>query len=292
MSLKNVGGLISGLRHTTFLSFTLIAFFLIGCGGSEEVTSEATNPQETGKPLGAAVEQEKPKEAKPMEQALTNFIGPDTEKTAEAPKPAAVQPAQLAQYEKQIDDLRTENTGLKQKVTKLEQENRGINARISDAEAKYLAEKSRADKAEETAKSALSAPKVGEEKAVEKSAPVTPSTYEASLKAFNARKYDVAAKGFKSIVDDGSDTELAGRAKYWLGESYFAQKKYNDALPLFQAVLKSKTSEKKADAQFMIAQTYERLGEKVKAKTAYEKVVKDYPMSKNVKRAKERWARL
>ena len=42
----------------------------------------------------------------------------------------------------------------------------------------------------------------------------------------------------------------------------------------------------------MIAQTYERLGDKIKAKAAYEKVVKDYPMSKNVKRAKARWANL
>jgi len=291
MSLKNVGGLNSGLRHTTFVFLTLFAFLLIGCGGSEEVTSEAPATQDMGKPLGT-VEQPKPKENKPMEQALTNFIGPDTEKTAEVAKPTAAQTMQLAQYEKQIDDLRTENTGLKQKIAKLEQENRGINARISDAEAKYLAEKSRADKAEDLAKNAVAAPKVGEEKPVEKTGPVSSSTYDVSLKAFNARKYDVAAKGFKSIVDDGSNAELAGRAKYWLGETYFAQKKYNDALTLFEAILKSKTSEKKADAQFMIAQTYERLGEKVKAKTAYEKVVKDYPMSKNVKRAKERWARL
>ncbi len=291
MSLKNVDGLILGLRHTTFVFLILFAFFLVGCGGSEEVTSEVPATQETGKPLGTE-EQEKPKEIKPMEQALTNFIGPDTGRIAEAPKPAAIQPNQLAQYEKQIDDLRTENTGLKQKVAKLEQENRGINARISDAEAKYLAEKSRADKAEEMAKNVAAAPKVAETSAAEKSGPVTSSTYDVSLKAFNARKYDVAAKGFKSIADDGSNTDLSVRAKYWLGETYFAQKKYTDALPLFQVVLKSKTSEKKADAQFMIAQTYERLGDKGKAKAAYEKVVKDYPMSKNVKRAKERWAKL
>ena len=249
--------------------------------------NETPNPQETAKPAQAA-EQEKPKEVKPMEQALTNFIGPDTEKTVEAPKPAAVTPAQISQYEKQIEDLRTENTGLKQKNAKLEQENRGINARISDAEAKYAAEKLRADKAEELAKNAVQAPKVVEEKP----AAVSASTYDDALKAFKSRKYDVAAKGFKAIVDGGSNADLTNRAKYWLGETYFAQKKYNEALPLFQESLKLKNSEKKADAQFMIAQTYERLGNKVKAKAAYEKVVKNYPMSKNVKRAKERWAKL
>jgi tol-pal system protein YbgF len=290
MSLKNVGGLKSGLEHILFVFFTLVAFLLVGCGGSEEATTETPNPQETAKPLGT-IEQEKPKEGKPMEQALTNFIGVDTEKVVEAPKP--IVPAQLAQYEKQIDDLRTENTGLKQKTVKLEQENRGINARISEAEAKYAAEKLRADKAEELAKNAVQTPIVAEEKpAAEKSASGSTSTYDDALKAFNARKYDVASKGFKAVIDGGSNADMTSRAKYWLGESYFAQKKYKEALPLFQETLKHKNSEKKPDAQFMIAQTYERLGDKVKAKAAYEKVVKDYPMSKNVKRAKDRWAKL
>jgi tol-pal system protein YbgF len=292
MSLKNVGGLNSGLRHMLFVFLTLVAFLLVGCGGSEEVTTETPNSQEAAKPLGTA-EQEKPKEVKPMDQALTNFIGADTEKVVTAPKPAAIEPAQLAQYEKQIEDLRTENTGLKQKNVKLEQENRGINARISEAEAKYAAEKLRADKAEELAKNAVQTPKVIEEKpAEEMTASGSSSAYDAALKAFNARKYDLAAKGFKAVVESGSSAAVTGRAKYWLGESYFAQKKYKDALPLFQETLKLKNSEKKADAQFMIAQTYERLGDKVKAKAAYEKVVKDYPMSKNVKRAKARWANL
>jgi tol-pal system protein YbgF len=292
MSLKNVGSLISGLRHSLLVFLTLIAFLLIGCGGSEEATMETPMPQDNTKPLGT-VEEEKSQEVKPMEQALTNFIGADTEKVVVAPKPAAVAPALLAQYEKQIEDLRTENTGLKQKIVKLEQENRGINARISEVEAKYAAEKLRADKAEEVAKNAIQAPKVVEEKpVVEITTSGAVSAYDAALKAFNARKYDVAAKGFKALVDGGGNADVAGRAKYWLGESYFAQKKYKEALPLFQETLKMKNSEKKADAQFMIAQTFERLGDKVKAKAAYEKVVKDYPMSKNVKRAKARWANL
>ena len=290
MSLKNVGGLKFGLVYSMIVFFTLVAFLLVGCGGSEEVTTETTNPQETAKPLGTT-EQQKPKEVKPMDQALTNFIGVDTEKVVEAPKPAAVAPAQLAQYEKQIEDLRTENTGLKQKTVKLEQENRGINARISEVEAKYAAEKIRADKAEELAKNTVQTP-AEEKPVVEKTAAGSSSAYDVALKAFNARKYDVAAKGFKAIIDDGSNADLTHRAKYWLGESYFAQKKYKEALPLFQETIKHKNSEKKADAQFMIAQTYERLGDKIKAKAAYEKVVKDYPMSKNVKRAKARWANL
>jgi TolA-binding protein len=291
MSLKNICGLNSGLRHSLFVFVSLIAFLLVGCGGSEESTMESPKSQEAAKPT-AAVEQ--PKEAKPMDQALTSFVGADTEKVVEAPaKPAVVATVPLSQYEKQIEDLRTENTGLKQKIAKLEQENRGTNARVSEIEAKYAAEKIRADRAEELAKNAVQAPKVVEvTPAPEKAAPVSASSYDDALKAFNSRKYETAAKGFKAVIDGGSNADITSRAKYWLGESFFAQKKYNDALPLFHEAVKAKNSEKKADAQFMIAQTYDRLGSKVKAKAAYEKVVKDYPMSKNVKRAKARWAQL
>jgi len=289
MSLNTVGGHKPGFERILFLVISLVAFLLIGCGGSEETTMETTTPQDTATPLGT-VEQAKPNEVKPMEEALTNFIGVDTEKVVEAPKPAVVPPAQLLQYEKQIEDLRIENTNLRQKALALEQENRGINARISDAEARYAAEKLRADKAEESAKSTVQMPKPVVE--VISAGPVSSSTYDDALRAFNSRKYDAAAKGFKAIVDDGSNASITARAKYWLGETYFAQKKYKDALPLFEATLKVKNSEKKADAQFMLAQTYDRLGNKAKAKAAYEKVVKDYPMSKNVKSAKARWAKL
>jgi len=287
MSLKNVGGLNSGLTYTWFVFLSLVAFLLVGCGGSEEATMQTPNPQDTTTKSLGTVEQQKPKEVKPMEEALTNFIGPDAGKVVEMPKPAVVVPGQLSQYEKQIEDLRTENTDLKQKNAKLEQENRGINARISDAEAKYAAEKLRADNAEESTKNTVQAPRVIEEK----SAPVSTSTYDVALKAFNSHNYAAAAKGFEAI-GRGTNDDLAKRATYWLGETYFAQKKYKEALPLFQETLKFKHSEKKADAQFMIGQTYERLGDKVNAKAAYEKVVKNYPMSKNVKRAKARWANL
>jgi tol-pal system protein YbgF len=294
MSLKTLSGIHFCLRQTWFVVLVLSAFLLVGCGGSEEATTEESQVQQA-KPLGT-VEQEKPTEEKPMDQALTSFVGNDTEKPGEVSKSDASTSTQLAQYEKQIGDLRTENTSLKQKMLKLEQENRGINARMSDVEARYAAEKSRAD---ELAKGVAVTPQVAaEEKAP---APImtkfpsssgSMSTYEDALKAFNSRKYDDASKGFKAIVNSGANDDLTNRAKYWLGESYFAKKKYKEALPLFQDVLKFKNSEKKADAQFMVAQTYEHLGSKSKAKEAYEKVVKDYPMSKNIKRAKERWAKL
>jgi len=312
MSLKNFNDVYSYLRHTWFIYLVLSALLLIGCGEVEETVMEEPQPQEEVIPLEKVseetpkvseetpkVSEETPKNEKPMDQALTSFVGSDTEKPVEAPKPVPATPTQLAQYERQIEDLRTENTGLKEKIVKLDQENRGINARMTEVETKYAAEKLRADKADELAKNAALAPKTVEvsqrQSLVDRhvsSTSVSMSSYEDALKAFNSRRYDDAADGLKAIIASGDNDDLTNRAKYWLGESYFAKKKYKEALPFFQDALKFKHSEKKADAQFMIAQTYERLGNKTKAKEAYEKVVKDYPMSRNVKLAKERWAKL
>jgi tol-pal system protein YbgF len=283
MGLKKISALNSNLRQIWFVSFVLCSFILAGCGGGEEATTESPEPA-AAKPT-ATVDQDKP-----MDQALTNFIGSDSDRSSEpAPSPAVIQPAQVASYEKQVEELRTENTGLKQKIVKLEQENRDVTARLSEVEAKYSAEKMHSERptgglVPAPVVAVPSIPAEAEEKAVE----VSGITYDDALQAFRTKRYDAAARGFKAIVQNETDEDLVKRSTYWLGETYFAMKKYKEALPLFLDVMNKKGSEKKADAQFMLAQTYDRLGSKAKAKAAYEKVVKNYPMSKNVKRAKER----
>jgi TolA-binding protein len=281
-----------GIKILLSVFFLFYGFLLTGCGEVDEITKqEAQQQTATVAPAPAPqAEQEQPKAVKPMDQVLTNFIGEDAGQYAEvAPQPSpAMSPTQMAQYEKQIEEFRTENTTLKQKVVKLEQENRSLNAQIAEVEAKFTTEKLRADKAEDLVKGAVPVPKIVEEKTEEVS---SGSAYDDALNAFRSKKFSLAAKKFKAIMDAGADDAVTNRSTYWLGETYFAQKKYKQALPLFQKVLK-KGADKKADAQFMIAQSYDRLGQRSKAKAAYEKVVKNYPMSRNVKRAKARWAKL
>jgi TolA-binding protein len=287
MSLKNLSGTYKS-KNSLFILFILFSFLLAGCGEVEEVTGEEKSPQ-----VAAAVPappSEQPKaELSPMDEVLYNFVGEVEQLPEASPKQASsLSPTQLAEYEKQINELRTENTDLKQKVVKFEQENRGINARIAEIEAKYATEKMRADKADELTKLGPQLPKVVEEQPDE---PVV-SSYDEALKAYRAKNFAEAAKRFKAVAASTSNSKERIRARYWLGESYYAQRKYKSALPLFQEVLKAKGSEKKADAQYMLAQTYDRLGNKARAKSEYEKVVKKYPMSRNVKKAKKRWAQL
>jgi tol-pal system protein YbgF len=236
-----------------------------------------------------------------MDQALTNFVGEKpAEKKVEPPKPepakvepapAPVQTMQPTEADKQMDELRTENTALKQKIVKLEQDGQVLNSRLNENEAKLAAEKERADKAEDALKNAAKVAPVAP--VVETQAPAPASgTYDDALKAFHDKKYDQAAQMFKSLLTSGIPENLADNCTYWIGESKFARKQYKGAMADFQSVLTYKNSEKKADAEFMIGQCLERTGKKVEAKAAYERVVKEYPMSDLVKKAKARWAKL
>jgi tol-pal system protein YbgF len=281
MGLNNLISSSSLRRHSWFIILVLFIFLLAGCGESEEAVNEESQAQ------GVKQEAKVVKEENASDQALTNFIGAETDQSEAQSKASTLSPTQ---YEKQIENLRTENTSLKQNIVKLEQENRTINARLTEIGAKYTSEKFRADSSEMLVKSPIKTLRnTSDDEGI---LPPSQSTYDNAMDAFRARRYDSAVRGFKAVVDGGGEDELVSRSKYWLGEAYFAQKNYKEALPLFEDVLKIKNSEKKADAQFMIARSYENLGSKAKAKAAYEKVVKNYPMSKNVKTAKARWAKL
>jgi len=296
MGLENYNKVVNEFKHSWFLFSVITAFVLVGCGGSEQATTDQQEPAAVQPAPASETTQpkEKPKEENSADNALTSFVGSDELKADSVPSapPAAAAPAepsQLAQYEKQIGDLRTENTSIKQRNVKLEVDNRLLTARLNDTEAKMAAEKDRADKAESSVKAVVVAPNPEEAAA---STVATPKSYDEALKAFQAHKYDEALSGFQAVASSGENADLVGNAKYWIGETHFAKKNYKSALEDFQGVLKLKKSVKKGDAQFMIGQTYEHLGNKAKAKAAYEKVVKEYPMNRNVKRAKQRWAKL
>jgi len=127
-------------------------------------------------------------------------------------------------------------------------------------------------------------------------APQPPSqptaTYEGAQKAFGEKKYDDAIQMFQALLDGGVPEDVADNCHYWIGESYFGKKEFKEAVKHLEMVFQYKTSEKKGDAYYMLGRSYEMMGDKAKAKESYEKVVKDYPTNNNVKKAKERWGRL
>ncbi|MBI2618658.1 MAG: tetratricopeptide repeat protein [Ignavibacteriales bacterium] len=298
MVLNSMTGTWNAALRFIFAWFVVGSLALAGCATSEETTMEDEEFEEA--PLADEQNAQEPakEEESADQQALTSFIGTAPKK--EEPKPErkpvegpVVTPA-IPPSTSPIEELRTENTSLKQKVVKLEQDVRTLSARMTDTEAKYLAEKERADKAEDAAKTAAQSAVISARGArvTEPVSGASMGTYEDALKTFNSRQYDAAVTKFERLLSEGVAPEWEDNCHYWLGESNFGKKSYAEAAKHFEKVFDYPKSEKLADAQFMLAQSYDRMGQKAKAKAAYERVVKDFPTSNNVQRAKERWARL
>ena len=219
---------------------------------------------------------------------------------------------QLADKDRQIDSMRTENTGVRQRMIKMEQDNKNLEARLSESEMKVMTERDRADKAEaalrstaaakpsqpvkETSKEAskVGAKEVPKEGAKEapKSSPEASGSYQEAVEWVKARKFDEAIAKFESLLKGGIGNDLADNCHYWLGEANYAKKQYQQAIQHLEMVMNYQKSEKTGDAHYMMGQCYERLGDKAKAKAEYETLVKDFPTNAKVQTAKERAAKL
>ena len=124
-------------------------------------------------------------------------------------------------------------------------------------------------------------------------APAASSTmqepYGTALGTFNDNNFETALTQFQSLEKDDPNGVYASNYKYWEGECYYAEKRYNMALQTFGTTLSQfPNSAKAAAAQFKIGECYEKLNIPSSARQAYERVIADYPSSEYKARAQSR----
>lgn len=298
------------LRYLPLLGIVAILTFSLGfygCAGGEEMTAE----EEQGVSIGEEPADQAPKEVqKPSEEdaALSAFIGEKKEEPKPQPQPdqqfVAPTPAPVTADAGRLDALEQENRGLTARLAQLEQKLMEEKERADRETIRADAERERAQKYETTLKAvaqtpaesaAVATPETAEAAPKPEVAAVSPSLeeYGNALTLFNSKDYDASMAKLEGMLKSGGiDPNYEDNVEYWLGETYYAKRMYKDAVAQFEKVLKFAKSEKLADANFMIAQCHQRLGDKKAAKAAYETVVKDFPSSPKAKTAKQRWAQL
>ena len=85
--------------------------------------------------------------------------------------------------------------------------------------------------------------------------------------------------------------ELAPNAQYWLGETWYAEKKWNDAIVEFQKVLKEyKASDKVPDALLKIGMSFQAQGDCQNATLFFDEVTQGHRASSAAKTAREKAA--
>lgn len=119
--------------------------------------------------------------------------------------------------------------------------------------------------------------------------------YKDALILLKNGEYDQAEQSFRSFLSDYGDHDLAPNARYWLGESFYARKFYQQAVIQFGESYESDPQGVKAvDNLLKLALSLNLMGETSAACRALEQVVKLFPNANDaiLKKQKKEYQRL
>jgi TolA-binding protein len=112
--------------------------------------------------------------------------------------------------------------------------------------------------------------------------------YEQGWALQNLEQFDEALKRYEAVIGR-TGQEVAAKARFMIGEIYFAQKKYSDAVINFSRVVSGyEYPEWKKKAMFEMARCLELQEKKGAAKKVYQDLIAKFPDSDEAKSAKER----
>lgn len=109
--------------------------------------------------------------------------------------------------------------------------------------------------------------------------------YDEAIKKLQEGDYAAAERGFKTFIQRNPQSRLAGNAQYWLGETYYARRDYNNALTAFAEGYKVyKTSPKGPDNLLKLGITMAVMGRKPDACAVFARFSQDYPRATDLQK--------
>jgi tol-pal system protein YbgF len=104
--------------------------------------------------------------------------------------------------------------------------------------------------------------------------------YRAAVELVKTGKHDEAVTALRAFLKQYPRHDYADNAQYWLGESFYARKDYQQALAEFRATIETyPRGNKVPDALLKVGYCYQALGQTEKARAVLEQVVNLYPKS-------------
>ena len=109
--------------------------------------------------------------------------------------------------------------------------------------------------------------------------------YHDAFKMLQDGDYAGAERGFKTFVQRNPQHALAGNAQYWLGETYYVRRDYQNAMVAFAEGYKVyKTSAKGPDNLLKLGITLAVMGKKPEACATFSRFNQDYPRSTDLQK--------
>jgi tol-pal system protein YbgF len=113
--------------------------------------------------------------------------------------------------------------------------------------------------------------------------------YQAALSDYQRGKFDLAAQGFRTYVEQAPHGDVADTAQYYLGESLYSAKDYRGAIGEFERLVRDfPQSPQVPSALLKTGYAYYEIKDSVQGRRALRTLVEKYPASKEAKLAEER----
>lgn len=113
--------------------------------------------------------------------------------------------------------------------------------------------------------------------------------YQAAYRDYQRGNFDLALDGFKDYLKREPASDLSDNAAYWVGEAYFSQKKYREAITQFDSVINTfPKSDKVPAALLKKGYAYIESGERAQGIVQLQYVVHEHPRSSEATLARQR----
>ncbi|MGA7239818.1 MAG: tol-pal system protein YbgF [Bryobacteraceae bacterium] len=110
--------------------------------------------------------------------------------------------------------------------------------------------------------------------------------YNAANGDYNSGKFELAMQEFQDFLKYYGNADFAPNAQYWIGQIYYSQKKYDDAVQAFDMVLeKYPENAKTRDAMIYKGMSLVALGKRTQAHSIFADAEKTYPGTEAYNRA-------
>jgi len=117
--------------------------------------------------------------------------------------------------------------------------------------------------------------------------------YRKAIIAYGRGAYGEARQGFQGVLDADPTGDLADNALFWIGETYYAARDYNNAVRYYARVTSDFADQNKApDALYKTALAQEKTGDLALARKTLQQVIERYPYSTSASMAKQELQRI
>jgi tol-pal system protein YbgF len=113
--------------------------------------------------------------------------------------------------------------------------------------------------------------------------------YQKGMDAYKAGDFAKSREQLSRFIELFPKHELIANAHYWLGETYYSEKVYDQAILEFEKVVKEFPAKGKAPAALLKqAMAFKELDDAKSARFVYKKLMENYPLADEVKVAKDK----